>query len=174
MNNYQVTSMRNVLAGFLAAAVLALFGVGQVNAQAFTDQADITGTIEVVEALTLSSDQATVDFGSQLPGANVTVPAGQSASVGENSSGASLTVEGADGATVEVAWSQPPNFLGDWGWNPIVSQSSGGSSIGNGSSITLDGGSQNLFLGGSTTVPDNVSNTVESSTFALTVTYTSL
>lgn len=174
MNNINLTMLRNVLSTFVAVAVLAVLGVGQVQAQSAPfneDDATVTAEINVVQAIQISNDgNGILNFGDVVPGQSSVT----------QSSPVNLTVTGHSAATFDLTWtpSQPQfNYSnGDFDWNPSVTvdgadaSSSGGNSFGFNSS-----GEANVTVTGEVPeVPTNVENADLSSDITLTVTYNAL
>lgn len=166
MNMYSPGKMRKILSSCLAVAVLALMGVGQVQAQPSwaTADASATASIDVFEAVSITATDGDLDFGN--------------AQIGEQGvntvDGATFSVDGSifDNFGMEVSWTENPTFEGSWTWTPTVEVNGNSQSTG---TIAVSPGDE-ISVTGVTDVPDPAPSGPGNyeSTFTMTVSYTNL
>lgn len=154
----------------LAVAVVALIGVGQVQAQPFnSDQATVNASINVLEQIEISAgNNGVLDFGNALPGDEDV-----------SATPVDLTVTGGSNASFTISWDGPtlfnPSSGTDFGWTETVLN--GTSEVTNNDELSLgSNGSQTLTLEGNVSeVPTDVANeNLSNSSITFTVSYTSL
>lgn len=163
--------MRNVLAGFLAVAVLAVMGVGQVKAQSQTglsDNASVNASINVFSALQITPESEDLDFGNAVAGNSLTINPSDAAAATFNLEGSTF-----GGVEIQLSWSTDSfsNGTSSFDWTPNVS-AGGSSQTGVTGSISGLTDADGISVGGTADVPSEQAAGNYTSTVDLTVEYT--